>query len=88
MVCARVAKHYTTLTLRQGMAPKFLAYIDKKGRPLPVVVLQLLFGLLAYINLAPNGGIIFDWLLALSGITILFVYSGIGLAHIRFRQAW
>lgn len=70
------------------MFPKFMAYIDKKGRPLPVVILQLLFGLLAFINLAENGGTIFDWLLSLSGLTILFVYAGIALAHIRFRKAW
>jgi amino acid transporter len=70
------------------MAPKFLAYIDKKGRPLAVIALQLLFGCLAFINLAPNGGDIFNWLLALSGLSILFIYGGIGLAHVRFRAAW
>ena len=70
------------------MAPKFLAYIDSKGRPVSVVFLQLLFGCLAFINLAPNGGTIFNWLLSLSGLSILFVYGGIGLAHIRFRAAW
>ena len=70
------------------MAPKFLAYIDRKGRPLSVVALQLLFGCLAFINLAPNGGTIFTWLLSLSGLSILFVYGFIALAHIRFRAAW
>lgn len=70
------------------MFPKSMAYIDKKGRPMPVVILQLLFGLLAFINLSPNGGTIFDWLLSLSGLTILFVYAGVALAHIRFRSAW
>jgi amino acid transporter len=70
------------------MAPKFLAYIDQKGRPLSVVILQLLFGCLAFINLAENGGTIFNWLLSLSGLSILFVYGGIALAHIRFRAAW
>jgi len=70
------------------MAPKFLAYIDKKGRPVPVVILQLLFGCLAFVNLAKNGGTIFNWLLSLSGLSILFIYGGIALAHIRFRAAW
>jgi amino acid transporter len=70
------------------MGPKICAYVDRKGRPLVVVLLQLLFGLLAYINLAPNGGTIFDWLLSLSGITVLFVFGSIAWAHIRFRQAW
>ncbi|KAJ4398390.1 hypothetical protein N0V91_010235 [Didymella pomorum] len=71
-----------------GMGPKFTAYVDKKGRPIVVVFIQLLFGLLAYINLAPNGGDIFNWLLSLSGITVLFVFGSIGIAHIRFRMAW
>jgi len=53
-----------------------------------VVGLQLLFGCLAYINLAPSGGDIFTWLLSLSGITVLFVFGSIALAHIRFRKAW
>ena len=70
------------------MAPKFLAYIDKKGRPVSVVILQLLIACLAFINLAPNGGTIFNWLLSLSGLAILFVYGSIALAHIRFRAAW
>lgn len=76
------------LTWHTGMAPNFLAYIDQKGRPVSVVALQLLFGCLAFINLAPNGGTIFTWLLSLSGLSILFVYGCIALAHIRFRAAW
>jgi amino acid transporter len=71
-----------------GMAPKILAYVDKKGRPVPVTILQLLFGCLAFINLADDGGTIFNWLLSLSGLAILFVYGSIALAHIRFRKAW
>jgi amino acid transporter len=71
-----------------GMGPKLFTIIDKKGRPISVIVLQLLFGCLAFINLAPSGGDIFNWLLALSGLSILFIYGSISLAHIRFRRAW
>jgi amino acid transporter len=70
------------------MGPKFTAYVDTKGRPIVVVVIQILFGLLAYVNLAPDGGTIFTWLLSLSGITVLFVFGSIAVAHIRFRRAW
>lgn len=70
------------------MAPKIFAYVDKKGRPMSVLILQLIFGLLAFINLAKNGGDIFGWLLALSGLSILFIYGATALAHIRFRKAW
>lgn len=71
-----------------GMGPKLFAYVDRKGRPTVVIVLQLLFGCLAFINLAKSGGDIFTWLLSLSGLSIFFVYGSIALAHIRFRQAW
>ncbi|KAF2491946.1 hypothetical protein BU16DRAFT_551721 [Lophium mytilinum] len=71
-----------------GMGPKLFAYVDKKGRPLSVVILQLLFGCIAFVNLAPNGGDVFTWLLSLSGLSILFIYGSIALAHIRFRLAW
>ncbi|KAI1866946.1 hypothetical protein JX265_007522 [Neoarthrinium moseri] len=72
----------------RGMAPAFLAYIDKAGRPLWCVVLQLAFGLLAYIGVAGNQGDIFTWLLALSGLSYFFVWGSICLAHIRFRAGW
>lgn len=90
---ANSATYASTRTIQamaqQGMAPKFLAYVDKKGRPVPTIVLQLLFGLLAFINEASEtGGVIFGWLLALSGIANFFVYGSICVAHIRFRMAW
>jgi len=72
-----------------GMGPKLFAYIDKKGRPLVVTLLQLLFGCLAFINLdTKGGGNIFNWLLSLSGLSSFFIFGSIAIAHIRFRSAW
>ncbi|ORY87896.1 amino acid permease-domain-containing protein [Protomyces lactucae-debilis] len=73
---------------QQGFAPKFFAYIDKCGRPLTATVLSLLFGPLAYVNLAAQGGDVFDWLLAVAGLSTLFTWGSICLCHIRFRQGW
>jgi yeast amino acid transporter len=71
------------------MGPKLFAYVDRKGRPVVVTLLQLLLGCLAFINLdTSGGGNIFNWLLAFSGITPFFVFGSIALAHIRFRSAW
>jgi amino acid transporter len=72
----------------QGMAPALLAYVDKQGRPIPTVILQLAFALLAFINEANVGNQVFNWLLALSGIMYFFTWGSICLAHIRFRRAW
>jgi amino acid permease len=70
------------------MGPKLFAYVDRKGRPVVVTILQILFGCLAFINLAPSGGTIFGWLLALSGLSSFFIFGSIAIAHIRFRKAW
>ncbi|KAK1071333.1 hypothetical protein LTR74_003463 [Friedmanniomyces endolithicus] len=73
----------------QGMAPKFLAYVDKHGRPLYCVILQVAFGFLAFANEATtNGGVFFNWLLSLSGLAYFFIWGSICLAHIRFRAGW
>ena len=73
----------------RGMGPKFLAYVDKRGRPIWCVAIQLAFGLLAYVTLAGNSGFeFFYWLLALSGIANFFIWGSICLSHIRFRQGW
>ena len=71
-----------------GMGPRFLAYVDKQGRPVWCVVIQLAFGLLAFISEASAGSTVFTWLLALSGLSYLFVWGSICLAHIRFRKGW
>ena len=71
-----------------GMGPKFLAYIDKSGRPLWCTLIQIAFGLLAFIAEASSGQTVFSWLLALSGLSYFFVWGSICLAHIRFRRGW
>ncbi|KAH7025432.1 putative amino acid transporter [Macrophomina phaseolina] len=71
-----------------GMAPRWLAYVDRRGRPLAAVVLQLVFGFLAFVNEASTGVEVFDWLLALSGLSNFFVWGSVCAAHLRLRHAW
>ena len=73
---------------QRGMGPKFLTYIDKQGRPLWCIVIQLVFGLLAFIGEAPNGETIFSWLLSITGLSYFFVWGSTCLAHVRFRAGW
>lgn len=71
-----------------GQAPKIFRFIDKKGRPMFALLFALLFAGLAYINIAPVGTQVFNWLLALSGLSVFFTWGSICFAHIRFRHAW
>lgn len=73
---------------QNNMAPKFVAYVDSKGRPLVAIAIQLLVGLLAFIGLSAQAGTVFTWLFSLSGLGLLFLWASICLCHIRFRQGW
>jgi yeast amino acid transporter len=75
--CVYGGSRTLTALAQQGYAPKVFTYIDRSGRPLPSVVLHLVFGALAYVVLASSGGIVFDWLLALSGLSALFTWGSI-----------
>jgi len=72
----------------QGQAPKIFAYIDKKGRPIMGIALASLLGLLGYLAATEKSGEAFTWMLALSGLSSIFTWGSICLAHIRFRRAW
>lgn len=74
----------------QGQAPRLFAYIDRKGRPLIAIITASIAGLLCYVVAGgpETSGIALAWLLALSGLSSLFTWGSICLAHIRFRAGW
>jgi len=86
--CVYGGSRTLTALAEQGYAPKIFSYIDRSGRPLFSVAINLAFGALAYVVLASSGNVVFDWLLALSGLAALFTWGSICYAHIRFRRAW
>lgn len=74
----------------QGQAPKILGYIDRKGRPIVSIAIASVLGLLAFLAGAEDYvyNQAFNWLLAISGLSSIFTWGSICLAHIRFRKAW
>ncbi|KAH8179775.1 amino acid permease domain-containing protein [Sarocladium implicatum] len=71
-----------------NQAPKILAYIDRRGRPLVAIMLAAFFGLLSYLADLKKQSEVLDWLLAISGLSSIFTWGSICLCHIRFRRAW
>lgn len=71
-----------------NQAPKILAYIDRRGRPLTAIILAAIFGLLGYLADLGDQNNVLDWLLAISGLSSIFTWGSICLCHIRFRRAW
>lgn len=72
----------------QGQAPKILGYIDRKGRPLVAICVASAIGFVAFAADSGASGTVLDWMMALSGLSSIFTWGSICLAHIRFRQAW
>ncbi|KAK7403796.1 histidine permease [Neonectria punicea] len=72
----------------QSHAPRIFSYVDRQGRPLMAIVLASCVGLLAYLADLEANGTIFNWLLSISTLSMLFTWGSICLCHIRFRRAW
>lgn len=72
----------------QGQAPKILAYVDRRGRPLVAILVASSLGFLAYLTDINEQTDVLNWLLAVSGLSSIFTWGSICLAHIRFRRAW
>ncbi|KAI9720917.1 MAG: glyceraldehyde-3-phosphate dehydrogenase 1 [Chrysothrix sp. TS-e1954] len=72
----------------QHQAPAFLAYIDRRGRPLVAICVSSAFGFLAFFAGSSKEHEAFKWMTALSGLSSIFTWGSICLAHIRFRKAW
>lgn len=71
-----------------GQAPRILSYIDRKGRPIVGIAIASLIGLLGYIGTSKKQSQAFTWMLAISGLSSIFTWGSICLAHIRFRRGW
>ncbi|CAZ79818.1 unnamed protein product [Tuber melanosporum] len=72
----------------QGQAPRIFAFIDRRGRPMVGIALSAALGLLGYLAASDKQGEAFTWMLAISGLSSIFTWGSICLAHIRFRQGW
>lgn len=72
----------------QGQAPRFLAYIDRQGRPLFAIIIASLLGFLAFLAASDKESQAFEWMMAISGLSSIFTWGSICLSHIRFRAGW
>lgn len=77
-----------TALAEQKQAPRIFAYIDRNGRPVFSLMLSSAFGFLAFLAASSSEDKAFLWMQALSGLSSIFTWGSICLAHIRFRRAW
>ncbi|KAG9317894.1 amino acid permease-domain-containing protein [Chiua virens] len=56
--------------------------------PIPALLMSLAVSFLAFLTSIWGQGVVFTWLLNLTGISALLVWGSVGLISLRFRAAW
>jgi amino acid transporter len=69
-------------------APKILGWTNKRGVPIPAIVLTNAFGALSLMKLSTGAGKAYSYIINLSGVSTFLVWGAISFIHIRFRTAW
>lgn len=84
--CSLYAAPRLLLSLSQeGILPKVLQYIDRRGRPLICFAIVTVFGCLGFVATSDKREEVFIWLLSVSGLSQIFIWMSMCVSHIRFR---
>jgi yeast amino acid transporter len=73
---------------QEGKAPRALGWTDKRGVPIPAILLTNLCGCLSMMNVSTGASKAYEYIVNLSGVSTFLVWGAISFVHIRFRQAW
>ncbi|KAG6864442.1 hypothetical protein C0991_009500 [Blastosporella zonata] len=71
-----------------GQAPRVFSWVNRRGVPVPALLVSLGFSFLTFLTTIWGEGIVFTWLLNITGISALLVWTSIGLISLRFRYAY
>lgn len=72
----------------EGLAPKIVAWKNKRGVPVVAVTLMNLLGLLSIMNISTGASDAFNYIVNISGVAVFIVWGLISYTHIRIRHAW
>lgn len=72
----------------KGKAPKIFRKVNSLGVPSYALYASILFGMLTFLSSFVGGGVVYIWLLNLSGLTGFITWVGIAVCHYRFRKAY
>lgn len=73
---------------QEGKAPRWLAYLNRRGVPLASLAITAAIGMFAFFASLFGAGIVYTWLLNASGMCGFLAWLGIAVSHYRFRQAF
>ncbi|TFH55612.1 amino acid permease [Glutamicibacter arilaitensis] len=71
-----------------GKAPKIFARLNKRGVPMPAMLLTASVGLFGFLTAVVGQGSAYTWLLNVSGLSGFIAWIGIAVCHYKFRKAY
>ena len=72
----------------EGKAPKIFKKVNKRGVPVPALVLTTIIGALCFLTSLSGDGTVYLWLVNASGLAGFIAWLGISISHYRFRKAF
>ena len=73
---------------KEGQAPKIFAKLNKRGVPVPALILTTAIGLFAFLTSFIGEGTAYTWIVNISGLCGFIAWVGIAISHYRFRRAF
>lgn len=72
---------------QQGLAPQWLDYVDRRGRPLRAWIFSILAAAFAFIATYGHQDVVFNWLMSIAALSVVFVWPTLCVCHLRWRAA-
>lgn len=73
---------------KSGKAPKLFTKVNAKGVPAIALYTNIIFGFLVFLSSFVGDGVVYIWLLNMTGLTGFLTWVGIAICHYRFRKAY
>ena len=73
---------------REGKAPSVLGTTNKRGVPVPALIVTTLVGAACFATSLVGSGQAYTWLVNISGLCGFIAWIGIAVCHIQFRRAF
>ncbi|KDQ09449.1 hypothetical protein BOTBODRAFT_117179 [Botryobasidium botryosum FD-172 SS1] len=73
---------------RAGQAPRIFGWVNGNGVPVMSLAASLVVSFITFLTTIWGEGVVFTWLLNLTGISSVLIWGSIGIISIRFRRAY
>ncbi|KAJ3167832.1 hypothetical protein HDU87_001425 [Geranomyces variabilis] len=86
--CIYAASRTLASMAKEGKAPRFLADHSSWDCPVWAVTVTSAIGGIAFLATIWGNGVVFTWIVSVTGVSSLLIWMAISVTHLRFRRAY